>query len=44
MCTRAVMERLPQCVNRERMDEWAVEFCYLNSKPHRKRLIKALYR
>ena len=39
----ALMTRLEDCANRDRADEIAVDFCYLNSKGNRRRLVKALY-
>lgn len=35
--------RLPRCVSRDLIDQWTVEFCYLNSKANRKKLARALY-
>lgn len=40
----ALLARLPECTNRQRIDDWAVEFCYMNSKRNRSRLLNALYR
>eukprot|EP01047_Picozoa_sp_COSAG01_P009113 COSAG01_NODE_370_length_18018_cov_142.063620_8_plen_276_part_00 len=40
----ALLSRLPECTNRQRMDDWAAEFCYMNSKRNRSRLLNALYR
>lgn len=34
--------RLPQCLSRETIDAWAVDFCHHNSKGARKRLVDAL--
>jgi regulator of nonsense transcripts 2 len=39
----ALLARLPNCSSRERMDEWAVEFCYMNTKRNRAKLLMALY-
>ena len=39
-----LLSRLPDCTNRQRIDDWAVEFCYMNSKRNRSRLLNALYR
>ncbi|KAI3989871.1 hypothetical protein MKX01_040841 [Papaver californicum] len=35
--------RLPGCVSRDLIDHLTVEFCYLNSKSNRKRLVRALF-
>ncbi|KAJ6432783.1 hypothetical protein OIU84_019923 [Salix udensis] len=35
--------RLPGCVSRDLIDQLTVEFCYLNSKSNRKRLVRALF-
>ena len=40
----ALLARLPNCASRERMDEWAVEFCYMNTKRNRAKLLMALYK
>lgn len=40
----ALLARLPNCTNRERMDEWAVEFCYMNTKRNRAKLLMALFK
>lgn len=37
-----VEERLPECVNRQKCDEFCTSFCYLNNKGARKRLVQAL--
>lgn len=38
------MEQLPKCVNREMIDNLAIEFLiYLNTKNNRKKLVKALF-
>eukprot|EP01117_Protostelium_nocturnum_P001120 TRINITY_DN1143_c0_g1_i1.p1 TRINITY_DN1143_c0_g1~~TRINITY_DN1143_c0_g1_i1.p1 ORF type:complete len:817 (-),score=337.06 TRINITY_DN1143_c0_g1_i1:924-3374(-) len=39
----AILFKLPTCVNRDLIDEAAKEFCYINSKLNRKRLVKALF-
>ncbi|CAD7702075.1 unnamed protein product [Ostreobium quekettii] len=38
----ALLSRLPTCVTRDSADEISVNFCYLNSKAARKRLMRAL--
>jgi regulator of nonsense transcripts 2 len=38
----ALLARLPTLNNRDMIDSVAVEFCYLNSKSARKKLIKTL--
>ncbi|KAI9788052.1 MAG: hypothetical protein M1816_007264 [Peltula sp. TS41687] len=38
----ALLARLPDLISRDAIDEAAVEFCFLNSKASRNRLIKAL--
>ncbi|KAK3289206.1 Regulator of nonsense transcripts upf2 [Cymbomonas tetramitiformis] len=38
-----LMARLPNCVNRDVADSFAVDFCYLNSKGARKRLVRTLF-
>ena len=35
-----VQEKLPECMNRQRCDEFCVSFCNLNSKGARKRLVQ----
>ncbi|KAJ4812115.1 Regulator of nonsense transcripts 2 [Rhynchospora pubera] len=39
----ALLQRLPSCVSRDLIDQLTVEFCYLNSKATRKRLVRALF-
>ncbi|KAF6134866.1 hypothetical protein GIB67_002267 [Kingdonia uniflora] len=39
----AMIHRLPGCVSRDLIDQLTVEFCYLNSKSNRKRLVRALF-
>ncbi|KAJ9175552.1 hypothetical protein P3X46_014098 [Hevea brasiliensis] len=39
----ALLQRLPGCVSRDLIDQLTVEFCYLNSKSNRKKLVKALF-
>ncbi|KAK4772712.1 hypothetical protein SAY86_014487 [Trapa natans] len=39
----ALLQRLPGCVNRDLIDQIIVDFCYLNSKSNRKRLVRALF-
>ncbi|XP_051119290.1 regulator of nonsense transcripts UPF2 isoform X2 [Andrographis paniculata] len=39
----ALLHRLPSCVNRDLIDQLTVEFCYLNSKSSRKKLMRALF-
>ncbi|RYP38561.1 hypothetical protein DL767_002497 [Monosporascus sp. MG133] len=38
----AVLARLPELTNKDAIDEIAVDFCFLNSKASRNRLVKAL--
>ncbi|KAL6980419.1 Regulator of nonsense transcripts upf2 [Sarracenia purpurea var. burkii] len=38
-----LMQRLPSCVSRDLIDQLTVEFCYLNSKSNRKKLVRALF-
>ncbi|OJD31971.1 nonsense-mediated mrna decay factor [Diplodia corticola] len=38
----ALLARLPEFVNKDQVDEMAIEFCFLNSKASRNRLIKAV--
>ncbi|KAK6933282.1 MIF4G-like, type 3 [Dillenia turbinata] len=38
-----LLQRLPGCVSRDLIDQLTVEFCYLNSKANRKRLVRALF-
>ncbi|XP_052203853.1 regulator of nonsense transcripts UPF2 isoform X2 [Diospyros lotus] len=38
-----LLQRLPGCVSRDLIDQLSVEFCYLNSKSHRKKLVRALF-
>ncbi|CAI9767454.1 unnamed protein product [Fraxinus pennsylvanica] len=35
----ALLQRLPSCVSRDLIDQLTVEFCYLNSKANRKKLL-----
>jgi regulator of nonsense transcripts 2 len=37
-----LIARLPNCGNRDLIDSVAVDFCYINSKNARKRLVKTL--
>lgn len=37
-------EKLPECVNKAKTDEFCVSFCYLNTKGARKQLVQALGR
>ncbi|XP_022957155.1 regulator of nonsense transcripts UPF2-like [Cucurbita moschata] len=39
----ALLQRLPGCVSRDLIDQLTVEFCYLNSKANRKKLVRALF-
>ncbi|KAG8388138.1 hypothetical protein BUALT_Bualt02G0094700 [Buddleja alternifolia] len=39
----ALLHRLPSCVSRDLIDQLTVEFCYLNSKSTRKKLVRALF-
>ncbi|KAF8021916.1 hypothetical protein BT93_G2146 [Corymbia citriodora subsp. variegata] len=39
----ALLQRLPGCVSRDLIDQLTVEFCYVNSKSNRKRLVRALF-
>ncbi|CAI0442891.1 unnamed protein product [Linum tenue] len=39
----ALLQRLPGCVSRDLIDQLTVEFCYLNSKSSRKKLVRALF-
>ncbi|KAK0597110.1 hypothetical protein LWI29_021903 [Acer saccharum] len=39
----ALLQRLPGCVGRDLIDQLTVEFCYLNSKSNRKRLVRTLF-
>ncbi|XP_009778348.1 regulator of nonsense transcripts UPF2 [Nicotiana tabacum] len=38
-----LLQRLPSCVSRDLIDQLTVEFCYLNSKSNRKKLVRALF-
>lgn len=38
----ALLARLPELTNKDSIDQMAIDFCYLNSKASRNRLIKAL--
>nr|CAD1827855.1 unnamed protein product [Ananas comosus var. bracteatus] len=38
-----LLQRLPGCVGRDLIDQLTVEFCYLNSKANRKKLVRALF-
>lgn len=37
-----LQERLPECITKQRCDEFCASFCYLNSKSARKKLVQAL--
>ncbi|XP_074287410.1 regulator of nonsense transcripts UPF2-like [Silene latifolia] len=39
----SLLQRLPGCVSRDLIDQLTVEFCYLNSKSNRKKLVRALF-
>ncbi|XP_059628243.1 regulator of nonsense transcripts UPF2 [Cornus florida] len=39
----ALLQRLPGSVSRDLIDQLTVEFCYLNSKSSRKKLVRALF-
>ncbi|CAI0411623.1 unnamed protein product [Linum tenue] len=39
----ALLQRLSGCVSRDLIDQLTVEFCYLNSKSSRKKLVRALF-
>uniref|UniRef100_A0A1J3JRJ2 Regulator of nonsense transcripts UPF2 n=1 Tax=Noccaea caerulescens TaxID=107243 RepID=A0A1J3JRJ2_NOCCA len=38
-----LLQRLPGCVSRDLIDQLTVDYCYLNSKTNRKKLVKALF-
>ncbi|KAL5208454.1 hypothetical protein ABZP36_032889 [Zizania latifolia] len=38
-----LLQRLPGCVSRDLVDQLTVEFCYLNSKASRKKLVQAIF-
>lgn len=38
-----LIARLPNCVNRDLIDQTSIEFCYVNNKTNRKKLVKALF-
>ncbi|XP_006647558.1 regulator of nonsense transcripts UPF2 [Oryza brachyantha] len=38
-----LLQRLPGCVSRDLIDQLTVEFCYLNSKASRKKLVRTLF-
>lgn len=35
-----LLQRLPNCVNRDLIDKAAIDFCYINTKGNRKKLVK----
>ncbi|KAJ3680250.1 hypothetical protein LUZ60_016528 [Juncus effusus] len=39
----ALLHRLPGCISRDLIDQLSVEFCYLNTKTTRKKLVRALF-
>eukprot|EP01018_Ginkgo_biloba_P009187 Gb_41555 [translate_table: standard] len=39
----SLLQRLPGCVSRDLIDQLTVDFCYLNSKSNRKKLVRALF-
>eukprot|EP01116_Phalansterium_solitarium_P000218 TRINITY_DN10128_c0_g1_i1.p1 TRINITY_DN10128_c0_g1~~TRINITY_DN10128_c0_g1_i1.p1 ORF type:complete len:1390 (-),score=694.08 TRINITY_DN10128_c0_g1_i1:248-4417(-) len=38
-----LIQRLPNCINRDLMDAACMDFCTMNSKANRRRLVKALF-
>eukprot|EP01113_Clastostelium_recurvatum_P028464 TRINITY_DN3443_c0_g1_i3.p1 TRINITY_DN3443_c0_g1~~TRINITY_DN3443_c0_g1_i3.p1 ORF type:complete len:1490 (-),score=547.81 TRINITY_DN3443_c0_g1_i3:1460-5929(-) len=38
-----LLARLPTCVSRDLIDSASVEFCYVNSRSNRKKLVKAIF-
>ncbi|KAK1293378.1 Regulator of nonsense transcripts UPF2 [Acorus calamus] len=38
-----LLQRLPGCVSRDLIDQLTVEFCYVNSKSNRKKLVRTLF-
>jgi regulator of nonsense transcripts 2 len=39
-----LQEKLPDCVTKQKADEFAIAYCYINTKNARKRLIEALFK
>uniref|UniRef100_A0A0A9CYX7 MIF4G domain-containing protein n=1 Tax=Arundo donax TaxID=35708 RepID=A0A0A9CYX7_ARUDO len=39
----SLLQKLPGCISRDLIDQLTVEFCYLNSKANRKKLVRALF-
>lgn len=39
----SLLQRLPGCVSRDLIDQLTVDFCYLNSKSSRKKLVRTLF-
>eukprot|EP00249_Psilotum_nudum_P018824 c26978_g1_i1 orf=54-3764(+) len=39
----SLLQRLPGCVSRDLIDQLTVDFCYLNSKSNRKKVVRALF-
>lgn len=39
----SLLQRLPGCVSRDLIDQLTVDFCYLNSKSNRKKLVRAIF-
>ncbi|MCO5571736.1 hypothetical protein L7F22_025484 [Adiantum nelumboides] len=39
----SILQRLPGCVSRDLIDQLTVDFCYVNSKSNRKKLVRALF-
>lgn len=39
----SLLQRLPGCVSRDLIDQLTVDFCYVNSKSNRKKLVRALF-
>ena len=37
-----MQDKLLECINKQKADEFCVSFCYLNSKAARKKLVAAL--
>ena len=39
-----LQEKLPECVTKQKVDEFCVAFCYISTKNARKRIVEALYK
>eukprot|EP00727_Mastigamoeba_balamuthi_P011186 m51a1_g6690 putative regulator of nonsense transcripts 2 isoform 1 (1041) ;mRNA; f:59987-65738 len=43
MSVDRLLKQLPECLSRDLIDSAAVDWCYLNTRPNRKKLLRALF-